>query len=107
MEPTLERGHTDAIFATKICTEKTVSLVNSQKILGSLHTFLFNFMLRIPNLKSLSVHHIRFLNNTQFCVINEEDAKSISHCMRYINFVIETSFRTYLKENLMQITNLS
>ena len=67
----------------------------AKKMLGSLYIFLINLMLRIPNLKSVSVHHIRFLNNTQFCVINEEDAKSISHCMRYINFVVETSSRAY------------
>ena len=69
----------------------------AKKMLSSLYIFLINLTLRIPNLKSVSVHHIRFLNNTQFCDVNEEDAKSISHCIRYINFVVETSFRAYFK----------
>ena len=73
----------------------------AKKMRGSFYRFLINLMLRIPNLKSIFVHHIRFLSNTQLCVVNDVDAKSISHCMRYINFDVETSSRAHFKENLM------
>ena len=72
---------------------------------GSLYMFLINLMLRIPNLKSVSVHYIRFLNNTQFCIVNEEDNKSIPHCVRYINFVGETSSRAHFEDNFAQLKN--
>ena len=50
------------------------------------------------------LHHIRFLSNNQFCV-NEHESRGSSHCIWYINFVIDTSSRAYFIDNLMLIKN--
>ena len=52
---------------------------------------------------SILLHHIRFLSNNQFCVVNEHESRGSSHCIRYINFVIDTSSRAYFIDNLMLI----
>ena len=53
---------------------------------------------------SILLHHIRFLSNNQFCV-NEHESRGSSHCIWYINFVIDTSSRAYFIDNLMLIKN--
>ena len=51
---------------------------------------------------SILLHHIRFLNNNHFGVVNEHANRGSSHCIRYINFVIDTSTGAYFKDNFSQ-----
>ena len=37
------------------------------------------------------------MNNNQFYVVNQDKNRS-SHCVRYINFVIDTSSRAHFKD---------
>ena len=49
------------------------------------------------------LRHIRFFNYNQFYVVNEHANRGWSHCIRYINFVIDTSSMAYFKDNSMLI----
>ena len=55
---------------------------------------------------SILLHHIRFLNNNHFCVVNEHENRGSSQSIRYINFVIDTSAWTYFKDNLVLIKGI-
>ena len=74
-----------------------------QKMLGPDSVILDNSTLYILKMLSILLHHIKFMNNNPLYIVNEHEKRGLSHCISYINFVIDTSSRAYFKDDLMLI----